>query len=100
MANIFVLSVKVNDMPIFKNYKIAKLRELGGRLGREGVSKEVILAIEGCDGSYKGVMELCGKLTFWSDVSTFDDYWSEQVNRGLSKASDRACALMHKQESK
>jgi hypothetical protein len=72
-------------MAIFKNYKIAKIRELGEQLGREGVSKEVIKAIEGWDGSYKGAMELCGKLVLWADVSTFDCYWQEQVERGLSK---------------
>lgn len=79
---------------IFKNYKIAKLRELGDTLGREGVSLQVIAAIKGWDGSYKGAMELCGKLTLWADVATFDDYWQEQVQRGIEKETDNACRLI------
>jgi hypothetical protein len=81
-------------MAIYKNYKIAKARKLGVKLGREGVSDHVIKAIEGWDGSYKGAMELCGKLTLWADVSTFDDYWQEQVQRGLSKEEAKAENLL------
>ena len=81
-------------MAIYKNYKIAKLRELGESLGREGVSLQVIEAIESFDGSYKGAMQLCGKLVLWADVSTFDDYWKEQVQRGLSKEENKACTLL------
>jgi hypothetical protein len=81
------------SMAVFKNYKIAKLRSLADKLGREGVSIEVIKAIKGWDGSYKGAMELCGKLTLWADASTFDEYWNDQVNRGMSKAISRACEL-------
>jgi hypothetical protein len=80
-------------MAISKNYKIAKIRELGEQLGREGVSKEVVKAIGGWDGSYKGAMELCGKLVLWADASTFDDYWQEQVQRGLSKEITNALEL-------
>ena len=84
----------VNDMAIFKNYKIKKARQLGEELGRESVSLEVIKAIEEFDGSYKGSMELAGKLVLWADVATFDSYWQEQVQRGLSKAENRACSLI------
>lgn len=73
-------------MGLYKNCKIAKCRELGESLGREGVSLEVIKAVDEFDGSYKGAMELCGKLAFWADVSTFDDYWQEQAQRGMNKA--------------
>tara|TARA_R110000796_G_scaffold214800_1_gene330777 strand:- start:33655 stop:33915 length:261 start_codon:yes stop_codon:yes gene_type:complete len=81
-------------MAIYKNYKIAKIRELGNSIGREGVSLHVIAAIEGWDGSYKGAMELCGKLTLWADASTFDDYWQEQVQRGLEKETNYALDLI------
>jgi hypothetical protein len=81
-------------MAIYKNYKIAKVRKVGESLGREGVSDHVIKAIEGWDGSCKGAMELCGKLTLWADVSTFDDYWQEQVQRGIEKESSIACNLI------
>jgi hypothetical protein len=81
-------------MAIYKNYKIAKARKVGELLGREGVSDHVIKAIEGWDGSCKGAMELCGKLTLWADVSTFDDYWQEQVQRGIEKECSIACDLI------
>ena len=83
-------------MAIFKNYKIKKARELGNKLGRKGMSDEVEKAVNDFDGSPKGVMELAGKLVFWADVSTCDDYWQEQVERGLSKAVHRACDLSEK----
>lgn len=70
-------------MALYKTYKIAQVRALAKELGKEGVSKRVIEAIDSWDGSYKGAMQLCGKLTFWADASTFDDYWKEQVQRGL-----------------
>ena len=65
--------------------KITELRSIGDKLGREGMS---ILA-QGCineyDGSYKGVMELCGKLSVIAKMATCDEYWNEQVNRGIYK---------------
>ena len=76
-------------MAIYKNYKIAKARKLGKHLGCEGVSLNVIKAIDEFDGSYKGAMELCGKLMFWADVSTFDEHWQEQVQRGLGKEMEK-----------
>jgi hypothetical protein len=81
-------------MAIYKNYKIAKARKLGEKLGRAGVSFNVTKAIREFDGTHKGAMELCGKLTLWADVSTFDDYWQEQVQRGLSKEEAKAENLL------
>jgi len=81
-------------MAINKELKISKLRELGDSLSREGVSLQVIEAINGFDGSYKGAMKLCGKLTLWADVSTFDDYWQEQVQRGLWEEENKAYFLL------
>lgn len=62
--------------------KISELRKVGCILGREGMSKMALKAIDECDGSYKGVMELCGKLSVIAKMATCDDYWSEQVFRG------------------
>lgn len=86
-------------MPIYKNYKIAKLRELADCIGREGVSIEAINAVKDFDGSYKGVMELAGKLAVIADMSTFDDYWQEQVNRGVGKMTDRCLHMIDNLQS-
>ena len=68
-----------------KQYKIAEVRSIGNKLGRAGISEEVIKSINEFDGSYKSAMELCGKLSVWADAATFDEYWSEQVFRGVEK---------------
>ena len=81
-------------MPIYKNHKIAKLRKLANHLGREGVSIEAVNAVKDFDGSYKGVMELAGKLAVIADMSTFDEYWEEQVNRGVQKMTDRCLIII------
>ncbi len=64
-----------------------KLSEVGRKIGREGMSKLAIEHIDECDGSYKAVMELCGKLSVIAKMSTCDEYWLEQVNRGRHKAT-------------
>ncbi|MEQ3658648.1 MAG: hypothetical protein ABNH21_06800 [Glaciecola sp.] len=81
-------------MAIHKNYKIAELRKFGDKFGREGVALEVIEAINEFDGSYKGAMELCGKLLVMGDVSTFDEYWQEQVEQGVGKQALRVQQLI------
>ena len=80
-------------MAVYKNYKIAKVRDLACEIGREGVSKEALKAVEDFDGSYKGVMELAGKLTVIADMSTFDEYWQEQVQRGVQRMTSRVCQI-------
>ncbi|QDP48191.1 MAG: hypothetical protein Unbinned6437contig1000_45 [Prokaryotic dsDNA virus sp.] len=62
--------------------KIAELRKYGDKVGREGMALEAQKAVNEYDGSYKGVMELCGKLSLLAKAATFDDYWHEQVKRG------------------
>ena len=79
---------------LYRNYKIAKVRELANHLGRAGVSELVIEAVNEFDGSYKGAMELAGKLYFIAEMSTFDEYWQEKTQNGLSKMTDKACVLM------
>lgn len=66
--------------------KIAKLREVGDKIGREGMSKLAQECLSEYDGSYKGVMELCGKLSEIAKMATCDDYWCEQVDRGKYRA--------------
>ena len=65
--------------------KIAQLRSYGDKVGREGMALEAQKAINDYDGSYKGVMELCGKLSLIAQAATCDDYWYEQVKRGERK---------------
>jgi hypothetical protein len=65
--------------------KIAELRKCGAIINRQGMSQMAIDAIEDFDGSYKGVMELCGKLSVIAKMASCDNYWSEQVSRGVRK---------------
>lgn len=66
--------------------KINELREIGFKLGREGLSKAAIELIEKFDGSYKGAIELCGQLSVIAKACSFDTYWHEQAKRGELKA--------------
>lgn len=63
--------------------KISELRKWGCKVGREGMSLEAQKAIEEYDGSYKGVMALCGKLSLIAKAAACDEYWQEQVNKGV-----------------
>lgn len=68
--------------------KIARLRKVGSNIGREGMSLLAQGYINDYDGSYKGVMELCGKLSVIAKMSTCDQYWNEQVCRGENKVNE------------
>ena len=70
--------------------KIEKLRAHGRRLGREGISKKIIDLVEDFDGSYKGAVELAGRLSVLAKCASFDTYWSEKVGLGEYK---QTCAL-------
>ena len=59
-------------MALFRNYKIETLRELANDIGRDGVAKEALKAVEDFDGTYKGAMELAGKLTVIADMDAAD----------------------------
>ena len=65
---------------------IAELRLVGNKIGRVGMSKMAQRFIAEYDGSYKGIMELCGKLSVIAKMATCDDYWDEQVSRGVYRA--------------
>lgn len=65
--------------------KIAELRKYGAKVNRKGMSEAAIKEINNFDGSYRGAMELCGKLSLIAKAATCDDYWLEQVQRGESK---------------
>ena len=61
------------------------LRKAGVRLGREGMSLRVISAVGEFDGSYKGAMQLAGRLQAIAQMASCDDYWKEQVDKGYRK---------------
>ncbi len=65
---------------------ISELRLVGGKLGRLGMSNLASEFISECDGTPKGVMELCGKLSMIAKMATCDEYWYEQVERGVQRA--------------
>ena len=66
--------------------KAQQLTKVARKIGREGVSLLAQQFIQEYDGSYKGAMQLAGKLSVIAKMSTFDDYWHEQVNRGEQTA--------------
>ena len=65
-----------------------ELRKQGKRLGRAGMSQRVIALVDEFtenDNSYKGAMELAGRLKAIAIAAKGDDYWSEQVSKGYHK---------------
>ena len=86
-------------MSLLKSLCIKRLRFIasGVDVGRKGLSVEAINAVNDFDGSYKGVMELSGKLSVIAEMSTFDDYWQEQVQRGIDKMEGRWLELTNKE---
>lgn len=67
--------------------KIAKLREAGDILGREGlalralqIAKEIVE-----DGSYKRAIQGAGQLEVLAKACTFDDYWDQKRYIGIHK---------------
>jgi len=69
--------------------KIKELREVGDKLGREGMSQMAQKFISEYDGSYRGAMKLCGELSVIAKMATCDDYWKEQVNKGVLNAENK-----------
>jgi len=46
--------------------------------------------IDSYDGSYKGAMKLAGQLSVIAKMATCDDYWEEQVDKGIFNAKNIA----------
>ena len=65
--------------------KIAELRKYGAKVNRKGMSEAAIEAINNFDDSYKGAMKLCGQLSLIAKAATCDDYWLEQVQKGVKE---------------
>ena len=63
-----------------------RFRAKGRELGREGMSERVIAAVaewEKAGRTYKGAMILAGRLQAIAHMASGDDYWREQVEKGL-----------------
>ena len=65
---------------------ISELRTIGEKLGRAGMSDMVESFVSSCDGSPKELMKLCGQLAVVAKMSTCDQYWHEQVDKGIYSA--------------
>jgi len=65
---------------------IAELRLVGEKIGREGMALMAQKFIAEYDGSYKGVMKLCGQLSIVAKMATCDCYWEEKVHDGVRDA--------------
>ena len=68
---------------------IKQLRSAGVNLGREGMSlkaQEFIAEYIEHGSTYKGAMILAGKLSVIAKMATCDDYWEEQVHKGVYAA--------------
>lgn len=61
------------------------MKKWGKSVGRDGMSEAAIKAVEEFDGSYKGAMELAGKMKAIAQATSCDDYWSEKMNKGYHK---------------
>jgi hypothetical protein len=68
--------------------KVSELRKAGEKMGRSGLSQAAIDLINNFDGSYNGVIQLCGQLSVIAKACGFDEYWQEQVNRGVQKVEN------------
>jgi hypothetical protein len=66
-------------------FEFRDMQKWGNLVGRKGMSKEVISAVREFDGSYKGAMELAGRLKAIAQAAGCDEYWSEKVGRGYHK---------------
>lgn len=76
-----------------------ELRYEGKRLGREGLALLALEMVEEFikkDNSYKGVIQLAGKLKVICQASKYDSYWDEQVWKGFNHADNRIRNFMTK----
>lgn len=71
-------------------FEFKHMREWGESVGREGMSKAAIEAVEEFDGSFIGAMILAGRMMAIAQASRCDEYWSEKVNKGYHQQVDKA----------
>ena len=66
--------------------KIAKKREAGSILERNGISSRIIaLANDIADGTYKNAIEKAGRIAELVDAATYDEYWDSKASLGKQK---------------
>jgi hypothetical protein len=84
------------------NLRIAKLREHGVRLGRSGISARIHALVDEyvTRPSYLAAIQLAGRLRVLSMAASFDHYWNEKTQNGMShEAWDVAKAVRPPEES-
>ncbi|BBB29342.1 hypothetical protein [Neptunomonas japonica] len=64
--------------------RIAKKREAGEILGREGISLRILELAKNIteDGSYKNAIEKAGQISQLVDAASYDEYWDEKAEIG------------------
>ncbi len=67
------------------NFDWKEMRKWGESVGREGMSKAAIKAVDEFDGSYRGAMIMVGQMKAIAQAAAQDGYWSEQVEKGYHK---------------
>lgn len=65
--------------------KLPEIKKAGKILGRQGISERVIALVNRFDGSYKGAVELIGRLAVLEKACRFDVYWDEKAFLGSVK---------------
>lgn len=78
-------------MTAFDAKNALKAKAAGSRLGRKGMARAVIQAVAEFDGSYKGAMNLVGRLKAIAQAAKADRYWTEKVDDGYHAELHRIC---------
>ena len=68
--------------------RVADIKKAGRLLGREGISERVLFLVSRLDGSYKGAVDLIGRLSVLEKACRFDVYWDEKAFLGSVKEED------------
>jgi hypothetical protein len=65
--------------------RLHDIKKAGKILGRQGISERVISLVNRFDGSYKGAVDLIGRLSVLEQACRFDVYWEEKAFLGSVK---------------
>lgn len=75
--------------------KIKHKRQAGNLLGRELISKRIILiANQIAQCSYKDTIELGARIAELIDATGYDEYWSEKASIGRNKEQNKLNSIL------
>lgn len=80
-------------------FEFKEMRKWGAQVGREGMSKEAIAAVNEFDGSYKGAMILAGRMKAIAQAAGCDEYWAVKL-RSVVRCRIICCLLPSARHSK